>query len=395
MKRLLLFLVLTIVASAQYFPPSGGGGGGGTGDVVGPSSATDTAITIYDSTTGKLIKDSGCTINSSNVVSCPGGANFGTGSGKTGYELFTGKTSGSAGFTVADAAGTQILYMLPTSTGSTNYVLADSGSATCPDMASGAPTNCHQLVWNAPASGAAGVAPSAFGSLPSCTTTAAAYLLTNSYYEMAYCDGSSTYHYYMDGKEITLPGAASGWTLVTAGSAAKADSVGGVNLSTTNGTVNMEGLVKAVPSAPYDLKLVLSAYGGSLANNALQNIVCGVYWADGTATSSSIDMIRPENYGGTNPQSQLMVASSFTSYAFAAPGNTTVFYGAQFNFQKLYLRLKDDNTNRLMYVSNDGVNWVLLRSIARATPFTPTHYGFACGAEATGDPWTVTLLGTL
>lgn len=37
-------------------------GGGGAGDVVGPASATDNAIVRFDSTTGKLIQDSGITI---------------------------------------------------------------------------------------------------------------------------------------------------------------------------------------------------------------------------------------------------------------------------------------------------------------------------------------------
>jgi len=36
-----------------------GGGGAGTGDVVGPASATDGAIALFDTTTGKLIQDSG------------------------------------------------------------------------------------------------------------------------------------------------------------------------------------------------------------------------------------------------------------------------------------------------------------------------------------------------
>lgn len=41
--------------------------------VVGPASATDTAVAIYDGITGKLIKNSGVTINGSNVISA---ANF-------------------------------------------------------------------------------------------------------------------------------------------------------------------------------------------------------------------------------------------------------------------------------------------------------------------------------
>lgn len=36
----------------------GGGGGGGTGDVIGPASATDNAIALFNGVTGKVIKDS-------------------------------------------------------------------------------------------------------------------------------------------------------------------------------------------------------------------------------------------------------------------------------------------------------------------------------------------------
>lgn len=43
-------------------------GGGGTGDVVGPASATDNAVARFDSTTGKLIQNSGVTISDTNDV---------------------------------------------------------------------------------------------------------------------------------------------------------------------------------------------------------------------------------------------------------------------------------------------------------------------------------------
>lgn len=48
----------------------------GTGDVVGPSSATDNAITRYNGTTGKLIQNSGCFIDDSNNMAIPSGAKF-------------------------------------------------------------------------------------------------------------------------------------------------------------------------------------------------------------------------------------------------------------------------------------------------------------------------------
>jgi hypothetical protein len=58
---------------------NGGGGGGGTGDVVGPASAADNEVAIYDSTTGKLIKrGTGCTIASA-TLTCTGGFESGDG----------------------------------------------------------------------------------------------------------------------------------------------------------------------------------------------------------------------------------------------------------------------------------------------------------------------------
>ncbi len=42
--------------------------GGGTGDVVGPASATDNAVARFDSTTGKLIQNSGVTISDTNDI---------------------------------------------------------------------------------------------------------------------------------------------------------------------------------------------------------------------------------------------------------------------------------------------------------------------------------------
>jgi hypothetical protein len=45
-----------------------GAGGGGSGDVVGPGSATNNAITLFDGATGKLIKNSPVTVGTDNVM---------------------------------------------------------------------------------------------------------------------------------------------------------------------------------------------------------------------------------------------------------------------------------------------------------------------------------------
>ena len=44
------------------------GGGGGSGDVVGPSSSTDNSIARFDTTTGKLVQNSGISVDDSNNV---------------------------------------------------------------------------------------------------------------------------------------------------------------------------------------------------------------------------------------------------------------------------------------------------------------------------------------
>lgn len=61
-------------------------GGGGTGDVVGPGSATDNAVTRFDGTTGKLVQDSTVLIADNGVMSIPG---IGSG-GFTAYDFIVG-----------------------------------------------------------------------------------------------------------------------------------------------------------------------------------------------------------------------------------------------------------------------------------------------------------------
>ena len=56
-------------ADGSWSNPSGGGG---TGDVVGPVSATDSAFSRFDSTTGKLIQDSAVVCDDAGNVTTPG-----------------------------------------------------------------------------------------------------------------------------------------------------------------------------------------------------------------------------------------------------------------------------------------------------------------------------------
>jgi hypothetical protein len=66
----------------------------------------------------------------------------------SGATVWSGLTSGASGWGVADVAGTSILYLMPTTNGTTGQYLKETGSATCPTLPTGAPTTCHSSAWD-------------------------------------------------------------------------------------------------------------------------------------------------------------------------------------------------------------------------------------------------------
>lgn len=65
-----------------------GGGGGGSGDVVGPATAADGAVALFDGTTGKLLKAGGAALASWATKTAPAGDPVGT----TDTQTLSGKT---------------------------------------------------------------------------------------------------------------------------------------------------------------------------------------------------------------------------------------------------------------------------------------------------------------
>ena len=107
-------------------------GGGGSGDVVGPSSATDNAVVRFDSTTGKLVQDSVVTIaDTTGDISTPGFFATGVGGSDAGaLELIQG-TAPSLGTTsvkvYAPASVTSYGIVLPGSS-TTGFVKGTNSS---------------------------------------------------------------------------------------------------------------------------------------------------------------------------------------------------------------------------------------------------------------------------
>lgn len=108
-------LAVNLADKKLYSKDAGGtvvelGGGSGSGDVVGPSSATDNAIARFDGMTGKLIQNSIAKIDddgSLNITSPDGygSAYFG---GFIGGSIVLGVTGGDNAYVSSDASGTSL-----------------------------------------------------------------------------------------------------------------------------------------------------------------------------------------------------------------------------------------------------------------------------------------------
>ena len=90
------------------------GGGGGSGDVVGPGSAVNNQVVLFDGTTGKLIKDGGKVLPASAIVGTSDGQTltnktinfaFNTGTNYEGVDIASTGEAGATKFLREDGAG--------------------------------------------------------------------------------------------------------------------------------------------------------------------------------------------------------------------------------------------------------------------------------------------------
>lgn len=96
-------------------------GGGSTGDVVGPSSATDNAIARFDTTTGKLIQNSGVTIDDSDNVTLPAQADL---------RFADADSSNWVAFQAPATISSNVTWTLPSTDGTSGQFLSTNGTGT-------------------------------------------------------------------------------------------------------------------------------------------------------------------------------------------------------------------------------------------------------------------------
>lgn len=149
---------------------------------------------------------------------------------------------------------------------------------------------------------------------------------------------------------------------------------GGIVL-TVNGsaTTNWRGRVKAIPSAPYTIRALISVDidGANFAQ-------AGIILYDGTKVMD----LGVDQGGATHVGKWTNVTTFSAVYAATARRMLGPLIG---------LEITDNNTNRLLKTSSNGRTWTQAFSVIRTDFLTPTHYGFACNSE-NSDSVVLTLL---
>lgn len=230
-----------------------------------------------------------------------------------------------------------------------------------------------------------GVVRVAYASLPACSgaNTNTLYSFTDGAGVTAQCDGSS-YVYFYNGVVASLVPAASNWTAVGAtNTPTLTDKAGTVVASRTLlSDMTWGSMLQAVPgSTPYTItagfKMAAIASGTTIA--------CGLAVANGTATSSGLEIF--ELYSDrTNipPYLRVIYYSAYDTFSSVPFGGVQ----AQVVGDVVWMRYTDNSTNRLFYISTAGPEgpWRQVLSESRTAQLTATHIGIACGGQGT-DGW--------
>lgn len=207
-------------------------------------------------------------------------------------------------------------------------------------------------------------------SRPSASSNNGALFLPTDGHYPSLSNGSSWDTYPIPGFKATNPPTYDSFSKIGTDSqdtiAADGDGLIVTSIGKASASVYASAWVIALPSAPYtlivgmDLMCLLPSTG----------IGFGVCLTDGTSTSA------------------LQVIAGYTANTNAVPYLSVKKYSALNTFSADYtskniditfpffVKIRDDNTNRVISVSQDGRNWNLLHSVGRTDYLTPTHCGF-------------------
>jgi hypothetical protein len=140
--------------------------------------------------------------------------------------------------------------------------------------------------------------------------------------------------------------------------------------TTTSGSDNIRGVIKAIPSAPFTITIAIIPQF-SLGNSRL----LGLALYDGTK-------IRCMNIttSGSFCRINILSYNSVTSF------NGGAEYGEPVHFSPMFFRLQDNSTNWIWSYSVGNGNFITALTEARNTFLTPTHVGMIANNTSSSFP---------
>lgn len=184
--------------------------------------------------------------------------------------------------------------------------------------------------------------------------------------------------------ELSSVPTSSGTGLTTWGnqnSATIADTTAGVLLTAANASANDSWSIryKTAPSTPYSITALISFLPWTVSSSGDYNVGIGFY--DGTKTVVLRNLLH--NNGAAFPL--------VSEYSGLTTWNSNVWSGSTLSQTMLWMKIKDDGTNLLFYLSADGYNFTQVYSQGRTSYLTgPTDIFF--GAAANGGTLPATLM---
>jgi hypothetical protein len=206
-----------------------------------------------------------------------------------------------------------------------------------------------------------------------------------SFYQLVY-NGSSWSVLNSSSPGLVAPIASNftGINLVGTYSTATITTGNGINLYSPANASNedLHCLVQAVPSAPYSIVagFTFNTWGGAV-NNPGEGYI-GLCFTNGTTTSSALSLMRVGNFDG---------GESILGWGWRYYQNVNTFTGGDNDVEyqyyppfltgKIYMKIRDDGTNRTFWQSGDGLNFTRIYSESSTNNFTASYAGIVF------NPW--------
>jgi hypothetical protein len=232
--------------------------------------------------------------------------------------------------------------------------------------------------------GGSTITNSTFAARGTCSSNGALVVFNDSYYNYAFCDGS-TFHYELNGKEMVPPDIASTFSSVNLG-AATFDSTHGPGIIVNNpgdASPSVKLRCATLPAAPYHAILAAQAQLANSGGGGI-NALAGIALRD--SASGKIELFGPFNGSGTRSGVVIFsfaTATSSPGVVFNHDGSSD--FGNSPSPAVFWMRVSDDNAgNRTWDISpNQGVTWVTLLTEGNTTFLTPNQACFGLNGAST------------